>query len=364
MLRAALIGFPAVGKTTLFRLMTSSAEAREGAKRQEAHVGVARVPDPRLDRLVELYRPRRRVPATVELAEMAGHTATRSLLDVAPFRNADALLHVVRSFRDERVPHEAGSVDPLRDARTMEEELILADLGVAERRLAPTGAGPQENQERRSHRQNTPMLEAVSGGARGRDAAAAPVARSARRPNVSGVFSSCPQSRYSLVQQPRRSRPSRQVAGMPRREHWLTRFSRNPARRPKSSRSAPRSSSRSASSTTRPLGAFRTISASRSPGSTGSSEPATISSATSPFFTVGDDECRAWTVPRGTAAQDAAGEIHTDISRGFIRAEVVAYADLSTHGSLSACRDRGLVRLEGKEYVVDDGDVINFRFAP
>ena len=139
MLRAGLIGFPASGKTALFQLLTSAREAPRAGGKSEAHVGVSRVPDDRLDRLTALFRPRKHVPATVEFADIAGvggaKTGAAALLDVAPFRNADALLHVVRMFRDPSVPHPAGSIDPARDVRTMEDEVILADLGVVERRL-------------------------------------------------------------------------------------------------------------------------------------------------------------------------------------------------------------------------------------
>jgi ribosome-binding ATPase YchF (GTP1/OBG family) len=138
MLRAGLIGFPASGKTALFQLLTSAREVPRHGGKTDANVGVARVPDERLDRLTALFNPRKHVPATVEFADIAGvgaRTGAQALLDVAPFRNADALLHVVRMFRDPSVPHPAGTIDPARDVRAMEDEVILADLGVVERRL-------------------------------------------------------------------------------------------------------------------------------------------------------------------------------------------------------------------------------------
>ena len=137
MLRAALIGFPSTGKTTLFHLMTAAREQTRAHGRGEASIGISKVPDPRLDRLTAMFNPRKRVPATVEFADIGG-TATgtaQALVDVAAYRNADALVHVVRAFRDSSVPHLSGSVNPARDAQAMEDELILADLGVAERRL-------------------------------------------------------------------------------------------------------------------------------------------------------------------------------------------------------------------------------------
>ena len=139
MLRTALIGYPSTGKTTLFQLMTDAHEAPRAVHgRLEATLGVARVPDPRLDVLTAMYNPRKRVPATVEFADIPGRpsgSGADALLDVAAYRNADALVHVVRSFSDPAIPHPAGSIDPRRDARAMEDELILADLAVVEKRL-------------------------------------------------------------------------------------------------------------------------------------------------------------------------------------------------------------------------------------
>src|SRR5215216_3970945 len=135
MLRAALIGFPSSGKTTLFQLMTSAKDAPKG--KGDVAIGISKVPDSRLDTLTAMYNPRKRVPATVEFTDIIGaaRTGAQALVDVAGYKNADALVHVVRAFHDEAVAHPSGSVNPARDAQAMEDELILADLGVAERRL-------------------------------------------------------------------------------------------------------------------------------------------------------------------------------------------------------------------------------------
>src|SRR5437899_9061760 len=139
MLRAALIGFGSSGKSTLFQLMTSVRETGRAAHgKGEATIGISKVPDARLDRLTAMYNPRKRVPATVEFSDLpaaAGCGGAQTLVDVVAYKNADALVHVLRTFRDPATPHPAGSIDPARDARAMEDELILADLGVAERRL-------------------------------------------------------------------------------------------------------------------------------------------------------------------------------------------------------------------------------------
>src|SRR6476646_3029231 len=136
MLRAGLIGLPSSGKTTLFELLTSVHEAPRTQGKAEANVGVSRVPDDRLDQLTLMFQPKKRVPATVEFADMAaGRGDAKSLVDVVAYRNADALLHVVRAFRDPAVPHPNGSIDPKRDVQLIEDEVVLADLGVVERRL-------------------------------------------------------------------------------------------------------------------------------------------------------------------------------------------------------------------------------------
>src|SRR5512138_2557151 len=154
MLRTALIGFPSSGKTTLFQLMTSQHEAPKGGHgKLEAVVGVAKVPDPRVERLAELYKPKKKTPATVEFADLAGpgRTGAQALLDVAPYRNADALVHVVRAFRDPTVTHHANAINPAADAQAMEDELLLADLAVTEKRL--------ERIDRDLKKNRTPELE-------------------------------------------------------------------------------------------------------------------------------------------------------------------------------------------------------------
>jgi len=139
MLRAALIGFGQTGKTTLFQLMTSAREAARAAHgKGEATIGISKVPDERLDRLTAMYNPKKRVPAIIEFSDLATPVragSAQALVDVAAYKNADALVHVLRAFADPAVPHPSGSIDPARDAQAMEDELILADLGVAERRL-------------------------------------------------------------------------------------------------------------------------------------------------------------------------------------------------------------------------------------
>jgi GTP-binding protein YchF len=357
MLRAGLIGFAATGKTTLFQLLTSAHDARGHGK--DANVGVAKVPDERLDRLTALFNPRKRVPATVEFADTAGagRADAKALLDVVPFRNADALVHVIRAFRDESVPHPAGAIDPARDAQAMEDELILADLGVVERRL--------ERLERDLKKTPSAELKAeqqVLIGCR----AALEDGRPLRALDLAGDDLKRLRGFQFLSAKPLLIVINMDEADLGALDRaveitGLSKFLEGAATRAVAvcakieleiaQLDAADARVFLADLGLRESGLDRVIRASYD-----------LLGYIS-FFTVGEDECRAWSIPRNTPAQTAAGEIHTDIARGFIRAEVVEQGALLARGSLAACKEHAELRLEGKEYVVQDGDVINFRFA-
>jgi hypothetical protein len=365
MLHAALIGFGQTGKTTLFQLMTSAREAARAAHgKAEATIGISKVPDGRLDRLTALYNPRKRVPATIEFSDLATPVragSAQALVDVAAYKNADALVHVLRAFDDPAVPHPSGSINPSRDAQAMEDELILADLGLAERRLdrlekdlkkgksadlererdvlSLCRAALEEGRPLRSldlqgddlkrlrgfqFLSAKPLLVVInldegrlSAGAGSIDQAADAAGLTAFLARAAtAAVAVCAKIELEIAQlEP--SDAAAFLADLGLKESGLDRVIR---------------------ASYDLLGYIS-------------------------FFTVGEDECRAWSIPRGISAQLAAGEIHSDIARGFIRAEVVSYDALTTRGSMAVCRDHGEVRLEGKEYVVQDGDIINFRFA-
>jgi len=363
MLRAALIGLPATGKTTLFQLMTAVRETGRAAHgRGEVQIGVSKVPDARLDRLTAMFNPKKRVPATVEFADNAGATTgAQALVDVAAYKNADALVHVVRAFRDEAVAHASGSVNPSRDAQTMEDELILADLGVAERRLERLDKDLKKTKTAELETEKALMLrckEALESGTPLRALSLA--GDDLKRLRGFQFLSAKPLLVVINLDEVDVAEASASI------EHaaestGLTAFL-----------------SRAGTRAVAVCGKIELEIADLEPADAtaflsdlGLTESglARVIRATydllgyMSFFTVGEDECRAWSIPRGTIAQVAAGEIHSDIARGFIRAEVVAYDALVARGSLAACRDHGELRLEGKEYVVADGDVINFRHA-
>jgi ribosome-binding ATPase len=366
MLRAALIGFGSSGKTTLFHLMTSARDTTRAAHgKADVAIGISKVPDPRLDRLTAMYNPRKRVPATVEFADLAvTGGGAKALVDVAAYKNADALVHVVRAFSDPAVAHPSGAVDAARDARAMEDELLLADLGVAERRL--------ERLDKDLKKTRSPDLE------RERDVIAIckttlEEGRPLRALDLHGDESKRLRGFQFLSAKPLLlvvNLDESQLAGggdaatlvdRAARALGLTDFL-------SSARTGAVAVCAKIELEIAQLEAADAAAFLADLGLTESGLDRVIRASYDllgyiSFFTVGEDECRAWSIPRGTAAQASAGEIHSDIARGFIRAEVVGYDALVGRGSMAACRDHGEVRLEGKEYVVADGDVINFRFA-
>jgi ribosome-binding ATPase len=361
MLRAGLIGFPSAGKTALFQLLTSAREAPRSGGKSDASVGVSRVPDERLDRLTALFNPRKHVPATVEFADIAGvggsRTGAQALLDVAPFRNADALLHVVRMFRDPSVPHPAGSIDSSRDVRSMEDEVILADLGVVERRLERLDRELKKASSADLRKEQEVLVRCQTALEEGRPLRALGLeGDDARRLKGFQFLSAKPLLLVLNLDE----------ADLPRADEAVTLaglddFISGAATRAVSI--CAKIELEIAQLEPDDAAAFMADLGLRESGLNRVIRASYDLLGYISFFTVGEDECRAWSIPRGLSAQLAAGEIHSDISRGFIRAEVVRHEHLLARGTLAACRDNGELRLEGKEYVVLDGDVINFRHA-
>lgn len=361
MLRAGLIGFPSSGKTALFQLLTSAREAPRPSGKSEANVGVSRVPDERLDRLTALFNPRKHVPATVEFADIAGvggaRTGAQALLDVAPFRNADALLHVVRMFRDPAVPHPAGSIDPARDVRAMEDEVILADLGVVERRLERLERDLKKSNNADLRKEQEILVRCRTALEEGRPLRALGLeGDDARRLRGFQFLSAKPLLLVLNLDEDDLPQADQAVALA-----GLESFIAGAA-----TRAVPicaKIELEIAQLEPEDAAAFMADLGLRESGLDRVIRASYDLLGYISFFTVGEDECRAWSIPRGTPAQLAAGEIHSDIQRGFIRAEVVRYEHLLARGSIAACREHGELRLEGKEYIVLDGDVINFRHA-
>jgi len=361
MLRAALIGVGSSGKSTLFQLMTSVRETGRAAHgKGEATVGISKVPDARLDRLTAMYNPKKRVPATVEFTDLAlpAGSGAQALVDVAAYKNAQALVHVLRAFEDPAVPHPSGSVNPARDAQTMEDELILADLGVAERRLERLDKDLKKTRTTELEREREVIVLCKAALEDGRPLRALDLkGDDLKRLRGYQFLSAKPLLIVINLDESQLADGIDRAAATTGLTSFLSR----------------------GSTAAVAVCAKIELEIGQLDGADAAAFLADLGLAESglnrvirasydllgymSFFTVGEDECRAWSIPRQTPAQLAAGEIHSDIARGFIRAEVVSYDHLTTRGSMAACRDHGEVRLEGKEYIVQDGDVINFRFA-
>ncbi|MBI3457902.1 MAG: redox-regulated ATPase YchF [Candidatus Rokubacteria bacterium] len=352
-MKLGIIGFPRSGKTTLFSLLTGAdaAVSRKGLQ-GELHVGVARVPDERLARLAALARRERIVFASVEVVDLAGfERGQRAGLDVGDLRNADALLHVVRAFPS---PSLGAPPDTRREATALEEELILADLEVLERRLAKLGPGLKRKATEAEQREQAllrRLQEPLEAGTPLRAQALPPDETRALR--GFGFLSLKPILHCLNLAE----------ADVGRRHELLAALA-GTARQP-------------ASMVGWVSAVLEGEVAALPPGeqksfleALGLPEPAlhrvirdayTLLGLVS-FFTIGDEEVRAWTIPAGATALEAAAAVHSDMARGFIRAEVIGWAELLEAGSLAEARRRGLLRLEGKEYPVEDGEVCQFRF--
>lgn len=360
MLRAALIGFPSSGKTTLFQLMTSAKDAPRA--KGDVNIGISKVPDARLDVLTAMYNPRKRVPATVEFTDLvAARTGAQALVDVAAYKNADALVHVVRAFRDESIPHPSGAVNAARDAQAMEDELLLADLAVAERRLERIEKDLKKGRSAELERERDLVQRCKDALEEGTPLRALQLAGDdLKRLRGFQFLSAKPLLLVINLDEADLARVGSDVEKAAE-ETGLTAFLARAAT--KAVALCAKIELEIAQLEGEDAKAFLS-----DLGLTESGLDRVIRTSYDllgymSFFTVGEDECRAWSIARGTPAQLAAGEIHTDIQRGFIRAEVVAYDALVSRGSMAACREHGEVRLEGKEYIVQDGDIINFRFA-
>jgi GTP-binding protein YchF len=340
--------------------MTSAKDAPRG--RGDTAVGISKVPDERLDRLTAMYNPRKRVPATIEFTDVVapGKTGAAALVDVAGYKSADALVHVVRAFRDESVAHPAGSIHPARDAQAMEDELLLADLGVVERRVERLEKEIKKLKSADLEKERELLLRCKNALENGQPLRSLGLTGDDLR-RLRGFQLLSAKPLLVVINLDEADAEAAANVDTAAASTGLTAFlSRdNTGAVPVCAKIELEIAALEPADAQAFLldlglhesGLDRVIRASYS-----------LLGYIS-FFTVGEDECRAWSIPRGTIAHDAAAEIHTDISRGFIRAEVVPYDALIGRGSMAACKEHGEVRLEGKEYVVKDGDIINFRHA-
>jgi GTP-binding protein YchF len=365
--KLVIIGLPGSGKTTVFNALTKAEAATGtfGAANDDPNLATVKVPDPRLDTLTELFKPQRKVQADVQYLDVAGIAkgmAEKGLSGqlLGHLAQADALVHVVRAFDDPNVPHPEETVDPLRDIETLNMELLFSDLGLIEKRIAriesqiqKTRGADRELAERELALMRK-LLDALENDQPIREVVDDLDPDDDKLLRGFGFLTEKPllillnlgedqlvESGENLVAQACERFAAAKVAvdGIAGKiEMEIGQLEGEDAELFMSDLGITKSAlGRIIRSSFDLLGLM-------------------------PFFTVGEDECRAWTIRRGATAVEAAGEIHSDIQRGFIRAEVVSYEAMIAAGSMAEVRKAGQFRREGKTYIVQDGDIINFLF--
>ncbi len=357
-MQTGIIGLPQVGKTSLFRILTKARVDARSAPNQ-AHVGIARVPDARVAKLAEVFKPKKVTYATIEYVDIGGLQKDRekNSASLVPLREADALAHVVRLFENPAVPHEAGSLDAVRDIVNVDIELILNDLEQAGKRI--------ERVEKDLKKKKDSLLESeLQLLVRCRETleAETPLRELELKPEeekmLTGfMFLTRKPMLYVLNLGDEEATEIDRVI----EKHHLEKLASKP-------HTAVVPFCGKIEAELAELDDAESAEMMRAYGLTESGRDRLIQASYRllgliSFLTCGEPECRAWTIERGMTAPEAAGAIHSDIQKNFIKADVVNWEDLLKAGSFAAAREKAQVRLEGKEYVVQDGDVILFRHS-
>jgi GTP-binding protein YchF len=353
--RLAIVGVRGSGKSTLFRAFTGAASAPASGPPGAAPVAMVKVPDPRLRRLREMFQPRKYTPAAVEVLDLPGlpapgeGAAERKPDLLAAARESDGLVLVVRAFEEPSYPHPDPAADPAREAAHLAAELAFADLDMATKRIEKIRAAGRKSGTKEQEQKEAAALERIVAALEG-GGAAKDVALNAEETRLLKGFRFLTSKPWVLALSLPEGGDPAAAAAVPgayqARVGLCGKVEAEIAELPEEDRAT----------FLKEMGVER-------PASEVLLEGAFRALGAFCFFTVGEDEVRAWTLRSGATAVDAAGAIHSDLARGFIRAEVVGAEELLRLGSLAEARKAGRLRLEGKEYLVQDGDVLNIRFS-
>jgi GTP-binding protein YchF len=348
-----------VGKTSLFKILTK-AKLEERGHSREAHIGVARVPDERLDKLSELYSPKKTTYASVEFVDVAaiGQEALKETAFLTSLRNVDALIHVLRAFEDDAIPH-VGPIDPLRDIKNVEFDLMISDLTQIEKRLERLEKDLKKGHTGELDREQALLLRSKEALEKEQPLRELEMTAEEKRLIKGFMFLSQKPILYAL------NIGESTTLGTDL-ESAVSRFKLDEvAKRPNAGATA------ICGKVEAELAEMDDAEAEDFLSSYGLTESGLVRLIRQSyqllglisFFTAGEDECRAWTVPVGSKAPQAAGAIHTDLEHHFIRAETIRWDVLLAAGSEAAARSQGTLRLEGKEYIVQDGDIMHIRHS-